>query len=210
MGLFKSVTKLKAQWHPMVNTWTLTGSEVRCLFHHLTPCYCHYMQTRLLVIEHNGMSQRKGQKTQGCWTCWFTCWPGVQWRHVGWATGWCWLCRSRTCRSDEQIFWVNVVNGIISWTNSFLSQFSWAQPQACRPGVELPRLIQRTVRMWFTFALWFVHDSQTYCTQRTDAENVILVHILCWKWRCVTHPLTQGRGVDSRPVTVLLKLALCC
>ena len=42
------------------------------------------------------------------------------------------------------------------------------------------------------------------------AEDVVLVHVLCWKWRCVTHPLTQGRGVDSRLVTVLLKLALCC
>ena len=35
------------------------------------------MQTRLLVIEHNRMSKRKGQKTRGRWTCLFTCWPGV-------------------------------------------------------------------------------------------------------------------------------------
>ena len=116
----------------------------------------------------------------------------------------------RTCRSNEQIFWVNKVNGITSRTDLFLSQFSWAQPRACWPGVELPRLTQRTVRTWFTFVLWFVHDSQTYCTQRTVAEDVILVHVLCWKWRCVSQSLTQGRGVDSRSVTVLLKLALSC
>ena len=48
------------------------------------------------------------------------------------------LCQSRTCRSNERIFWVNEVNGITSWTDSFLSQFSWAQPRACRPGVVLP------------------------------------------------------------------------
>ena len=39
------------------------------------------------------------------------------------------------CRSNEQIFWVNKVNGI---TDFFLSRFSWAQPRACRPEVELP------------------------------------------------------------------------
>ena len=33
-----------------------------------------------------------------------------------------------------------------------------------------------------TFALWFVHDLRTYCRQRPDAEDVILVHVLCWKW----------------------------
>ena len=39
IGLYTSVTKLKVQWrHLMFNT----------------------TQTRLLVIEHNGMSQRKG------------------------------------------------------------------------------------------------------------------------------------------------------
>ena len=42
------------------------------------------------------------------------------------------------------------------------------------------------------------------------AEDVVLIHVLCWKWRCVSQSLTQGRGVDSRSVTVLLKLALCC
>ena len=53
-----------------------------------------------------------------------------------------------------------------SWTDLFLSQFSWAQLWACLPGVGLPPLTQRTV-----------------------TEDVILVHLLCWKWRCVTHSL---------------------
>ena len=48
---------------------------------------------------------------------------------------------------------------------------------------EILILTQRTVRTWFSFVLWFVHDSRTYCTQRTDAEDVILVQVLCWKWR---------------------------
>ena len=65
-------------------------------------------------------------------------------------------CRSRTCRSNERIFSVNEMNGITSWTDSFLSQLSWVQPQSCRPGVELPRLTQRTVRTWF---------SSTYCAE---------------------------------------------
>ena len=95
------------------------------------------------------------------------------------------LCRSQTCRSNKRIYPVNEVNGITWWTDSFLFQFSWAQPWSCRPGVELT---QRTVRTWFSFTLWFVHDSRTYCRQRTDAEDVILVQVLCWKWRCVTHP----------------------
>ena len=124
------------------------------------------------------------------------------------------LCQSQMCRSNKQIFWVHEVNGITSWTDLFLSQFSWAQPRACRPGVGLPRLTQRTVRKWFTFALRFVHDSETHCTQRTVAEDVILVYVLCWKWCCVSHSLREewltGRGVDSRSATVLLKIALCC
>ena len=41
-------------------------------------------------------------------------------------------CRSRTCRSNDRIFWVNEVNEITSRTDLFLSQFTWAQPRACR------------------------------------------------------------------------------
>ena len=100
-------------------------------------------------------------------------------------------------------------NHFMNWFIPFSVQLSSA---ASMPAGSLTAVTasQRSVRTWFRFALWFVHDSRTYCTQRTIAEDVILVHVLCWKWRCVTQPLTQGRGVDSRPVTVLLKLALCC
>ena len=58
-----------------------------------------------------------------------------------------------------------------------------------QPACNLLACTQRTVRTWFNFALWFIHDLQTYCTQRTD---VILVHVLCRKWRCVTHSLTHS------------------
>ena len=34
------------------------------------------------------------------------------------------LCRLQTCCSNERIFSVNEVNGITSWTDSFVSQFS--------------------------------------------------------------------------------------
>ena len=66
---------------------------------------------------------------------------------------------------------------------------SWIFCKRCsqRAGGDSLACTQRTVRTWFTFALWFVHDSRTYCTQRTVAEDVILVHALCLKWRCVSH-----------------------
>ena len=74
------------------------------------------------------------------------------------------------------------------------------------------------LRTWITFALSLNHRERDSAgrSRTTDsliihvAEDVILIHVLCWQWRCVTHSLTQGRGVDSRSVTVLLKLALCC
>ena len=89
---------------------------------------------------------------------------------------------------------------------------SWifGERRSQRAGGDSFACTRRIVRTWFTFVLWFIHDLQTYCTQRTVTEDMILVHALCWKWHCVTHSLTQGRGVDSRSVTLLLKLALCC
>ena len=89
------------------------------------------------------------------------------------------LCRSRTCRSNEQIFWVNV------------------RERDSRP--------QQVVRERETPG----HESRSRCHSLMICvtEDVVLVHVLCRKWRCVTHSLTQDRGVDSHSVTVLLKLA---
>ena len=122
------------------------------------------------------------------------------------------LCRSWTCCSNKQICWVNEVDGITSWTDSFLSQFSWAQPRACRPGVGLPWLTQRTVRTWFTFMLWFVHDSWTYCTQNCcwgrdwgrDSRSRTVLKVLC---NSLTHSGQRSWFTFSN---VLQKLALCC
>ena len=90
------------------------------------------------------------------------------------------LCRSRTCRSNKQIFWVNEVNGITSWTDLFLSHFSqewncsdslvnlWQTTQpACGQG--LTRLHTENCR-WFSF---------TYCT---ESGAVSLTHSVHRSW----------------------------
>ena len=75
-----------------VNTLVHTGVWGQVSFsspntpHPTKHCYCHDTQTRLLVIEHNGMPQRKGQKTQRHWTRWLTCWPGVGWAMGRWGS----------------------------------------------------------------------------------------------------------------------------
>ena len=114
---------------------------------------------------------------------------------------------------------VSVANVLFEWTNLFsernhfrtdlfLSQFSWAQPWSCRPRVELPWLtenckdvilVRAVIRSWFANLL----HTENWRWGRDSRSRTVLKVALC-------HSLTQGRGVDSRSVTVLLKLALCC
>ena len=67
---------------------------------------------------------------------------------------------------------------------------------------------------WFSAGniIQVVRDLRSRCNSLMIrlAEDMILVHVPCQKWRCVSQSLTQGIGVNSRSVTVLLKLALCC
>ena len=157
------------------------------------------------------------------------------------------LCRLQMCRLNKQILWVNELNGITSWTDLFLSQFSWAQPRACaspahrelwggysRLRCDSFMISELTAHreLWGGYSrsrcdsfmisestahreLWGGYSrsrcdsfmiSESTAHRELSLRRRILIHILCWEWRRVT----QGRGVDSLSVTVLLKLALCC
>ena len=100
-------------------------------------------------------------------------------------------------------------NHFMNWFLPFSVQLSSAASMPAGSGTAATHsencedVIQfrAVIRSWFANLL---HTENCHWGRDSRSRTVLKVALK------VTHSLTQGRGADSRSVTVLLKLALCC
>ena len=98
-------------------------------------------------------------------------------------------------------------NHFMNWFVPFSVQLSSAASMPAGSGTAVTHTencqdvihIRAVIRSWFANLL----HTENWHWGRDSRSRTVLKVALC-------HSLTQGRGADSRSVTVLLKLALCC